>query len=181
MQIKNNLTDIIFVDAEPSRISRPIIEKFAEKISVKYEITSFNGKDDPLLQFTKEIGGRVHFQDPSDFFSTESGSIKVRKQNDFDIYLSTFTGPLRDRFTIAHELGHYFIHSKQGEIPIQASRKGSGRLEWEANWFAAALLMPRKEFNEISRKFNDNIYSIAGHFEVSTQAVSVRQEQIRNG
>ena len=75
-----------------------------------------------------------------------SGAIYVHGRGDFDIVLPQFTSPLRDRFTIGHELGHYFLHSRQGERPLVAYRQGSGRLEWEANWFAAGLLMPKDEF-----------------------------------
>jgi len=180
--MSNTRDNSMLQEAKPTNIRRADIEMFAEKISSKYSLTQFEGKnEDPLSEFVTKLGGNIYYQNPSDLAASESGSIKVWEQNNFEIYLSTFTGPLRDRFTIAHELGHYFLHSKQGEIPIRASRKGSGRLEWEANWFAAALLMPKKEFNEVSDKFNDDIYSIAGHFQVSTQAVSVRQEQIKNG
>jgi Zn-dependent peptidase ImmA (M78 family) len=166
-------------EATPSNISRDNIESLAEKISNQFKLTDFSVEADPLLQFVRMLGGQIHYQNPTDFCMSESGSIEVRGQNNFDLYLSTFTGPLRDRFTIAHELGHYFVHSKQGELPIRASRKGSGQLEWEANWFAAALLMPSDEFTKISDKFDGDVYSIAGHFQVSSQAVTIRQKRVK--
>jgi predicted transcriptional regulator len=170
--------DTLLPEAVPSNISRNIIEVLAEKISKDFKLTVFSGETDPLLQFVKTLGGRIHYQNPPDFSESESGSIKVYGQNNFDLYLSTFTGPLRDRFTIAHELGHYFVHSNQGERPIRASRKGSGQLEWEANWFAAALLMPSNEFKAISTKFSGDDYSIAGHFQVSVPAVTIRRRWV---
>ncbi len=179
--MSNTRDDALLQEAKPTNIRRADIEMFAEKISLKYSLTQFEDKDeDPLSGFVKKLGGNIYYQNPSDLAVSESGSIKVWGQNNFEIYLSTFTGPLRDRFTVAHELGHYFIHSKQGEIPIRASRKGSGALEWEANWFAAALLMPSAEFQNISEQFGGDVYSIAGHFQVSTQAVNIRREQIEH-
>lgn len=166
-------------EATPSYLSRTEIEGFAEKISEKFSLTDFSQSDDPLVSFTKKIGGRIHYQDPADFVASESGSIKVWGQNNFDIYLSTFTGPLRDRFTLAHELGHYFLHSGQGENLIRATRKGSGQLEWEANWFAASLLMPVQEFRQVASAFGNDIYAIAGHFQVSSQAVEIRLKRVK--
>jgi Zn-dependent peptidase ImmA (M78 family) len=65
----------------------------------------------------------------------------------------------RKRFTIAHEFGHYFLeHSKymksekcressvNNDISIKI--KDIIRLEWQANQFAACLLMPEKIFSK---------------------------------
>lgn len=56
----------------------------------------------------------------------------------------------RQRFTIAHELGHYFLHkgdtfvSQRTRIHFRDARSGQAvdRQEIQANQFAAALLMP---------------------------------------
>ncbi len=54
---------------------------------------------------------------------------------------------VRQRFTIAHELGHLQLHTKEldreGREVIISRKYDSGRLEVEANAFAAALLMPK--------------------------------------
>lgn len=71
--------------------------------------------------------------------------------------------PEKIRFTIAHELGHYFLHDKLEihndnartlnwfNIENQAKR---GLQEYEANDFASELLMPEKVF----RQFVENKY-----------------------
>lgn len=164
----------------PSHLGRDVIQDFAETISKKFVLTDFSGDEDPLQKFIKSIGGRLHYQDSTDFMTSESGSIAVHGRNDFDVYLSAFTGPLRDRFTLAHELGHYFIHSNQGAKPIRASRKGSGPVETEANWFAAALLMPKDEFSELAKSLHGNVNALAGHFQVSVRAVEVRLNSVKN-
>ncbi|MBM3282951.1 ImmA/IrrE family metallo-endopeptidase [Candidatus Gottesmanbacteria bacterium] len=55
---------------------------------------------------------------------------------------------VRQRFTIAHELGHLRIHTKEMDQKYREviiSRKhDAGRLEVEANAFAAELLMPKR-------------------------------------
>lgn len=65
----------------------------------------------------------------------------------------------RKRFTIAHELGHYFLnHEKylEGEFYSQKDEEENylnsinsldiKRLEWQANYFASCLLLPREQF-----------------------------------
>jgi Zn-dependent peptidase ImmA (M78 family)/transcriptional regulator with XRE-family HTH domain len=50
----------------------------------------------------------------------------------------------RDRFTIAHELGHIYLHTLRG--PIEAAKA-----ELEANRFAGALLLPKTAAKEAMR------------------------------
>lgn len=163
---------------EPAFLSNDQIEQLGESISTQFKLTDFVNDNDPLHEFVKLLGGKIHYQDPAEYVLSESGSIKVYGVNNFDIFLSAFTGPLRDRFTIAHELGHYFLHSNQGKKTIAASRKGSGKLEWEANRFAAALLMPSQEFKKTAEIFVNDNSALAGHFRVSTQAVDIRLKTI---
>ncbi len=65
---------------------------------------------------------------------------------------------LRWRFTLAHEIGHFFLHSLAGTIMLEDTeqmfrifdepQKKEIRdwQEWQANIFASALLLPRKPF-----------------------------------
>lgn len=51
----------------------------------------------------------------------------------------------RDRFTIAHEIGHYFLHRDgcsyaRGEFDVPKYRDP----EWQANTFASSLLIPKE-------------------------------------
>jgi len=61
-----------------------------------------------------------------------------------DVYERAVEGQGRDRFTAAHELGHYLHHL---DVPIKFHRSTT-RLkpyvdsEWQADTFAGALLMP---------------------------------------
>jgi Zn-dependent peptidase ImmA (M78 family) len=97
--------------------------------------------------------------------------------------------PNRQRFTIAHEIGHYMLHDFD-EVHVdksvvrlrsEASSAGTDKEEVEANRFAAELLMP-KEFlePELSRfALNDlfderGMQQLARHFQVSVQAMSNR-------
>ncbi len=91
-----------------------------------------------ILCLTTKLGGRVHYRNMFEDDS-ELDTIFVHGKNDFDIVLPDHSTPRRDRFTVAHELGHFFLHSWMGDRPLKAARNGSDRAEWEANWFAAGL------------------------------------------
>lgn len=105
----------------------------------------------------------------------------------------------RQRFTIAHEIGHLMLHSFED---LHYDRKGSGgifrrsaesatgenRDEIEANYFAAELLMPEElihdklEDSEISDIFERNvdaaIKAMAKEFNVSPHALTIRMAQL---
>lgn len=74
--------------------------------------------------------------------------------------------PARRRFTIAHELGHWFLHQREqtslfcrhGQVEDEpaAERPPLPRIEEEANQFAATLLMPAEMVRrEYARADND--------------------------
>lgn len=75
------------------------------------------------------------------------------------IYAKSGKKAYSERFTLAHELGHYFLmHSKYmaGEHcqetnidldnPLDIGIKDIMRMEWQANAFASCLLLPQKPF-----------------------------------
>lgn len=99
--------------------------------------------------------------------------------------------PVRSRFSIAHELGHYLLHKDSRSLFIdkrnfavyhrnELSSTGEDRLEIEANRFAAALLMPtdmlRNEITKNDFDLGDEEVqsSLAKRFNVSTQAMAYR-------
>jgi Zn-dependent peptidase ImmA (M78 family) len=141
------------------------------------------GKDQPeagemVRWATESLGGKIRIAEDPSKSEEESGSLVIYKRGRFVIFLSPYTSPLRDNFTIAHELGHYFLHfdhrSECLNGPVIFNRYGSGRDEWQANRFAAAFLMPKDEFVEVYQRYGGNIWLVAGHFEVSEPAVQVR-------
>lgn len=137
-----------------------------------------------LEDLVSKLGGRIRYQNLWDIDSSESGSIQIHTERNFDIFLATHTGPLRDRFTIAHELGHYFLHflyplkMGTGQGPMAARRYGSGRVEWEANWFAAGLLMPSAAFRSIYQECDRDIIATAERFGVSVSAAQIRVQAL---
>lgn len=88
----------------------------------------------------------------------------------------------RSRFTIAHELGHYFIdnHRRKLSKGISLSREGLTETEYkqveiEANHFAAHLLMPEKKFLKINKTLDPGlaaIYHLKDHFDTSIECTT---------
>ena len=116
------------------------IEQQVEKILTKYGI-----KNAPVS--VKEIAKQHDIsiaKAPSDKFS----GLLFRKENgQAFIALNSDESPVRQRFTIAHELGHYFLHpNKSSFVDFRDNKKNilRGPKEVQANRFAAALLMPKK-------------------------------------
>lgn len=61
-----------------------------------------------------------------------------------NVYIGAYNGNGRDRFTIAHEVGHYFMHDERSIVfgksngPMPLYRDS----EWQADVFAGELLAP---------------------------------------
>ncbi len=119
------------------------IEKFANSIFEEFRDDIQNIKDFELKNFVKKYGGNVHYVNFDLWEKTEQGSIIVNSTNNFDIFLPSYIGIEANRLTVAHELGHYFLHSKAGETELKAARHGTGLCENEATFFAMSLLVPR--------------------------------------
>lgn len=167
-----NVSYIEGAQIAPTNLTKWAVEDYAKDVA---KVGRFDVGDEPA-DLVARLRGRISYHDIDEWLD-EDGSIFVHGKADFDILLPHYTSPLRDRFTVAHELGHYYLHSDQGDRPIIAYRKGSTRIEWEANWFAAALLMPREKFKaECAR--TKNLAVIAARFGVSTDAARVRRDAI---
>lgn len=104
----------------------------------------------------------------------------------FSIYVPSNQSENRKNFTIAHELGHLFLHMGymidderwRSEGNAIFNRKGNSEIELQANEFAAALLMPKREYKEILDRYTTgdmaSTSSIAEYFHVSVDAAAYR-------
>jgi hypothetical protein len=164
---------------EPLGLSRAKAEEFAQSVAGQLH---FEPGDD-LMPLVARIGGRISYSEAEDETSS-GGSIEIRDDK-FLIRLAMDTGPLRDRFTIAHELGHYVLHYlypnqrlDKNITWLRAARYGTGQVEKEANWFAAGFLMPEDKFRHEWRTHSGNLLTLSRLFKVSPQASSVRAKAL---
>ena len=133
-----------------------------------------------LLCLVDKLGGRVVGTSEPEYFEINGGSLRIKGARDFCIKLPMDTSPLRDNFTIAHELGHYLLHYKPEFGECIYARYGQTLQEIQANRFAAAFLMPKEEFIQAKKELNGSISRLAAKFQVSTDAVKERMDYIRD-
>ena len=125
-------------------------------------------------------------------FEGDVSGLFVMTDNKAVISFNKNEDPKRIRFTMAHELGHYILHSKEQPFFIDKSPKvmyrnaasttGDVLKEREANAFAAALLMPKvlidEEISNCPTGTDDVIKHLAKNFKVSEQAMSFRMSNL---
>lgn len=158
--------------------SKGVVEAFAERVAslLAYDIGG------SLDEVVTNHGGKIVFGSTGKE-DHESGSIIAREMTDYTIYLSQNTSRVRDRFTIAHELGHLMLHlpkiKEAGPGAVMRATRwvdetdaGQKRAELEANWFAAAFLMPANAFKQAYRDHGAEYAKEL--FDVSRAAVDTR-------
>ena len=95
-----------------------------------------------------------------------------------DVYERALAGVGRDRFTLAHELGHFLLHTSENvgltRLPKESSTKAYLNPEWQANTFAGELLIPS---NLIESKSVSEISTECG---VSLQAAQIQIDVLKN-
>lgn len=161
-------------------LQRAEIEQRAEDVIRKHGL--FSIPVDPVLIAQRE-GIRVHNAKFSD--SGLSGLVAKRGAS-VSILVNEADPPFRKRFTIAHELGHHFLHLlADGDIvdksidlfrdtePPEQPLTTEARQEIQANQFAAALLMPAALVRTAYKETAD-LSVLARRFNVSETAMGYR-------
>lgn len=112
-----------------------------------------------------------------------SGFIRFDKKM---IIVNKYDSTPRQRFTIAHELGHWILHQKEitedRDLVVLYRRPIEGEknsLEQEANCFAASLLVPLSFLKEATAKNLSN-REIANIFRVSEATIHFRRSLLNN-
>ena len=131
-------------------------------------------------------GVEIEYKD----FDDATSGILVRTKKGAVIGVNARHHPNRQRFTIAHELGHYFLHADRGGVFVdeslvqfrseRVSDEGLRITESAANAFAAELLMPRAQLKRdvrdqpVGRTDERAISWLATRYGVSQQAMVIR-------
>lgn len=160
--------------------SKIYIEKETTQIRQDY---GFNNHEIDLFVLGQELGIDIQTQkSPSHGIS---GAL-IRNGNDFIIYYSSYINNLSyQRFSIAHEFGHYFlpehpdnIFNKQGiHLSSAGNNSTKDRFEKEADYFSTCLLMPKFLFEKEMYKYNDGLEAIknlATIFKTSLISTAIR-------
>lgn len=110
-----------------------------------------------------------------------SGMIAKTAGSGPEIFLNSEHAPVRQRFTCAHELGHYFQNMTEDGWRLEEyvhrrdarSACGTHAEEVYANQFAANLLMPEEIVKDLAAYYRDPL-SIANQLGVSLDAIGHR-------
>lgn len=162
-----------------NRVKREKIGQLADQVRVALNLSTPITYTS-LVDAVHRMGGRVVDDARIRFIKDEA---RIRKMDGrFEIVIDVLKPERRKLFSLAHELGHLFIHMGFGnkarwiverDYVESYARKGYDEEEFEANEFAAALLMPKKEFTSlVARK--QSLQEIASHFGVSADAADTR-------
>jgi Zn-dependent peptidase ImmA (M78 family) len=144
-----------------------------------------NGKTD-LYGITSRLKISIIEGNYEDYFI---GNL-LHESGNFFLYLNmdalSLSQESRIRFTIAHELGHYFIDQhrnrlKEGDSLSFVSSFPCSGIEKEANHFASFLLMPRSKFLKRASKMEAGLSSIlklSSDFGASIEATAIHYSKI---
>lgn len=166
----------------------PSPEREARKLLTKYAVTSAPVPVDQIAVREGAQIARLHFDGPESGFILRDGKRTI-------IGVNTRTSMRRQRFTIAHEIGHSVLH--EGKLIVdhavrvnwrdEVSSQATDRQEIAANAFAAELLMPSDlvfnhlaDYAESVRSNNESIArdeliaQLARTFNVSIEAMGYR-------
>lgn len=125
-------------------------------------------------RIAEDNGLTVSFIDFPDPLKDVSGFLDFENR---EIYVNSQDEPFRQNFTIAHELGHWFLHKNRvNEYRVLMRRPIGGEkspLEKEANFFAASLLVPGEMLLNCRLKNMSNA-EIAKQFKVTKAVIDLR-------
>lgn len=164
-------------------ISQESIEAYAEDVLEKCGITE---APVPVEQVADILGLVVEYTE----LGVDVSGLLVLEDESGAIGVNSTHAPVRQRFTIAHELGHFCLHKNWSDVFIDSefeprfrdrrSSRGENPEEIQANKFAAALLMPKSILDHyiaeegIDIGDDEQVEELAGRFEVSVTAMTYR-------
>jgi Zn-dependent peptidase ImmA (M78 family) len=138
----------------------------------------------PVERIARRLGAQITYES----FEGEISGMLYRNRGTTVIGVNSRHAPTRQRFTVAHEIGHLLIHKGQPVfidrfVRVNWRNGESNREEVQANAFAAELLMPRALVRKaieraLSRRRDvtpqELVSVLAKSFEVSAAAMQYR-------
>jgi predicted transcriptional regulator len=133
-----------------------------------------------VVPLARELGLEVYTT--AEWPDTISGMIRRDPERGgtagYAVYVNGKHHDNRRRFTIAHESAHFILHRDvigDGIEDDALYRSGlSNRLEAQANYLAADILMPWDLINAAIKKGTSSVEELARLFKVSKSAMSIR-------
>jgi Zn-dependent peptidase ImmA (M78 family) len=142
----------------------------------------------PVEMLAERTGAVIRYEP----FDGKLSGMLYRSEGGAVIGVNSLHPTVRQRFSIAHEIGHLLLHQPELHVDEHAfvafrdleSSKASDPAEIEANQFAAALLMPTELLLKRIAQLGDNpdvsdaIHTLAQTFQVSQEAMTIRLSKL---
>lgn len=158
------------------------IRQYAEKIADIFAPGEPVGQD--IYEFVNKLNGEIREQELKIWADGKLEMAPDGCKKDFIIVVSPNQSKSRQNFTIAHEIGHLFLHTNYLEDVVNHKRvvfddfyrDGDSEKEYQANEFAANLLMPQNMYLEKVKQYRNeidnsvNIKAVSEFFGVSVDA-----------
>lgn len=165
----------------------PHIKELAEFIALEYD-----NKITPLNEIINDEELDVFYDS---YEKNTFDGMTIYDKGEFFIHINTDMGNYKDsdkgRFTLAHELGHYFIDKHRVGLmkgilkphPSTTNRAQFFEIERQADFFAGCLLMPEIRFKKdiYKKKFSHKLLDfLRKEYKVSRTACAIRFADIGN-
>jgi Zn-dependent peptidase ImmA (M78 family) len=162
------------------------IRGIVENISLQ---TGYSNPDSDLMDLVQALGLTVFEVDFPEKHKDVNAILVYTDSKNSDnpsIYLKKEMPPNRKRFTIAHEIGHFLLHKKEGvKYRINGFSYNNTQYsmeETEANYFAAYLLVPDEKLSKVINILGSDVDLLAEYFGVSKAVIENRLKWIdQNG
>lgn len=133
----------------------------------------------PLISISTALGYEVKYFEINKTTEDLSAVTFYKKRQ---IFISPNESGGRFRFTLAHELGHILLghgNDRESEFDTRENMWNPNKehREYEADEFAAELLMPEEKFKEIWNATKD-ISTVKMFFNVSVAAIKTRMKNL---
>lgn len=165
------------------RVRRKRIDRFVEDLFMRCRVTQ---PPVPVEDIAHALGLEI---ERHKFDEEEFSGILVREGKRAVIGVNSSHHMNRQRFTIAHELGHFLLHEgdrvfidRNYNVSFRSSVSSLGTdvEEIEANTFASALLVPERfllkdpDAADVDMEDEETIKRLARQYRVSPQAMTFR-------
>lgn len=155
------------------------------KLSDQWEILNEARESVPVA--VKSLPAMLGIKLRGAFLGSGISGMLERSGETFLLTVNATDPDTRQRFTLAHEIGHYMLHRhlvgdgldddrayRSTEVGKYHNTLIGPKEEREANKFAASLLMPIDAIRRERVKLGDDVQAMASLFGVSEHAMSIR-------
>lgn len=155
------------------------------KCGINFENINVKKEKDCSID-VKAIAAKLDIKVIEHPFSENISGVFFRTDDELFLGVNKAHSPHRQRFTIAHEIGHYLLHAgekihydvvkepQKSDQTFYRADSISGECEREANQFAAELLMPKVLVVKCIENGMLVISDLAERFNVSVDAMRYR-------